>query len=373
MVYLGQAGSPESHERYRRVVAEWLATGRVPRRGDVRGQRKGATVAEVIEAYLRWARSYYLDVEGRPSPGLGPAEAAATPLRELYGATAASEFGPVALRAVRQVMIESGLCRNVVNQRVGRVKGMFRWAVAEELVPASVLTALSAVDPLRKGRSGARETEPVRPVPDEHVDAVLPFLPPTLRAMVRLQRLTGMRSGEVCVLRTRDVDTSGDVWLYRPGSHKTAYRGHERVVRIGPQAKAVLGPFMRSDQPAAFVFTPQRACAERRAERRDPSILQTAACRGGGRGSDATGRRYNPRSYRRALSYAMGAASGAGVLAVGDFWHPHQLRHRHATAVRQARGLDAARVLLGHRTLAQTLEYAEADETLASAVALELG
>ena len=37
---------------------------------------------------------------------------------------------------------------------------------------------------------------------------VLPFLPPTLHAMVKLQRLTGMRSGELCVLRTCDVDTS---------------------------------------------------------------------------------------------------------------------------------------------------------------------
>jgi hypothetical protein len=48
----------------------------------------------------------------------------------------------------------------------------------------------------------------VKPVPDDHVNAVLRFLPPTLRAMVELQRLTGMRSGELCVLRSCDVDSA---------------------------------------------------------------------------------------------------------------------------------------------------------------------
>jgi integrase len=67
---------------------------------------------------------------------------------------------------------------------------------------------------------------------------------------------------------------------------------------------------------------------------------------------------------RRALS--------AGTLGKDDFWHPHQLRHSHATEVRRARGLEAARVLLGHRTVEQTLEYAEADARLASSIALDL-
>jgi site-specific recombinase XerC len=69
----------------------------------------------------------------------------------------------------------------------------------------------------------------------------------------------------------------------------------------------------------------------------------------------------------------MRQAADAGKLAERDFWHPHQLRHRHATEIRQTRGLEAARVLLGHRTLSQTLEYAEADARVAEALAQELG
>jgi integrase len=367
MVYLGRAGTPGSHERYRRAIAEWLATGRPPRRA---ADAAAMTVAQLAGVYLRWARGYYLGSDGRPSPGLGPVQAAARALLALYGSTPAAAFGPVALRAVRQHMVAAGLCRNVVNQRTACVKRIFRWGVAEELVPANVLQGLAAVDPLRGGRSGARETPPVRPVPDAHVEAVLPFLPPTLAAMVRLQRLTGMRSGELCILRTGDVDTNSDVWIFRPASHKTHYRGHQRSVYLGPQARAVLEPWLRPDVPDAFVFSPSRAVRERlarrRADRRGGPAPASVDAHDDGAGAD----RYGPRSYRRALRYAMDAAARAGTPA--QRWHPHQLRHRHATAVRESKGLEAARVLLGHRSLAQTLEYAAADSAAAAALAREL-
>ena len=46
--------------------------------------------------------------------------------------------------------------------------------------------------------------------------------------MVRFQQLAGCRPGEVRTLRPRDVDTNGDVWVYRPESHKTEHTGRER-------------------------------------------------------------------------------------------------------------------------------------------------
>jgi integrase len=373
MIYLGAANTPESFERYRRVLGEWLATGRAPKRKSE--STAALTVNEVVEEYLRWARQYYLDADGIASAGLAPVEAAAKTLKALYGTTVAVEFGPIAFKAIRLAMIEEGLCRNVINQRASCIKRIFRWAVGEERLPASVLQALSAVEPLRVGRSAARESRAVRPVPDEHVHAVLPFLPLTLQAMVRLQRLTGMRSGELCVLRTCDVDMSKEVWVYRPRSHKTAYRGHNRAVPIGPKGQAVLKPFLRADTPHAYVFSPQRALAERRgcanraaaksADERKAAVVSVP--------SRDSSNRYKPRSYNRALHYAMKRAEAAGNLAKSQFWHPHQLRHRHATEIRQSRGLEAARVLLGHRTLSQTLEYAEADAGVASALAKDLG
>lgn len=110
-------------------------------------------------------------------------------------------------------MVDAGLSRGVINQRVGRIKRVFKWAVAEELVPEPVHRALLAVEGLKAGRSAARETDRVEPVPDGHVDAVLPFLSGPLRAMVRAQRLTGMRPGEAALMRGCDLDTTGAVWV----------------------------------------------------------------------------------------------------------------------------------------------------------------
>src|SRR5205823_5976804 len=104
----------------------------------------------------------------------------------------------------------------------GRVKRVFKWAVAEELVPPSVHQALAAVTGLQRGRTPARESEPVSPVDDARVTAVLPFLNRHVRGLIEFQRLTGCRPGEACQVRQCDIDTSGPVWFFRPVQHKTA-------------------------------------------------------------------------------------------------------------------------------------------------------
>jgi integrase len=54
-------------------------------------------------------------------------------------------------------------------------------------------------------------------------------------------------------------------------------------------------------------------------------------------------------------------------------WHPHQFRHNAATRIRKERGLDAARAILGHRSLAITEVYAELDQGLAADTMRQLG
>ncbi|MGA2069163.1 MAG: hypothetical protein ABSG86_29690 [Thermoguttaceae bacterium] len=159
-------------------------------------------------------------------------------------------------------MVEAGLCRGVVKARVGRIKRAFKWAVAEELVPPSLYHALQAVAGLTFGRSKARETEPVRPVPDLYVAVVLPFVTPHVAAMIKLQRLTGMRSREPAIMRPCDIDTSGDVWIYEPSDHKGRWRGQRKQIPLGPEAQKILQPFLNRD-PQAFLFSPQEAEAWR--------------------------------------------------------------------------------------------------------------
>ena len=54
-------------------------------------------------------------------------------------------------------------------------------------------------------------------------------------------------------------------------------------------------------------------------------------------------------------------------------WHPHQLRHNAATRLRKEYGIEAARVVLGHRSAAITEVYAEIDHAKAAEIMLRVG
>ena len=259
---LGRHGTPESRAEYDRLLAEWLATGRPPKPA---GSAPGAdlSVDRLASEYVDYADDYYVR-DGRRTSEPANIRLALEAVCELYGHTPAREFGPLRLQTVRRVWIDSKLCRNEVNRRFQRIVRMFRWAVGEELVPLSTYQALRVVPVLRRGQAGVRESEPVRPVPDASVDAIRPYVSRQVWAMVELQRLTGMRSGEVRTMRTVDVDTSGPVWAYTPRTHKTKDFGHERKVYLGPLAQQVLRPWLRAD-PAAALFQPREAVAEYRA------------------------------------------------------------------------------------------------------------
>src|SRR5262249_12827500 len=138
------------------------------------------------------------------------------------------------------------------------------WSVSEGLVPASVWHGLRAVEGLKKGRCGARESAPVKAVPDTLVDAIRPHVSRQVWAMIELQRLTGMRPGAGTIMRTMDINTSGAIWEYRPDSHKSQHHDRDRVIFIGPKAQAILKPWLRTVLDA-YLFSPREAVAERTA------------------------------------------------------------------------------------------------------------
>lgn len=68
-------------------------------------------------------------------------------------------------------------------------------------------------------------------------------------------------------LRKQDIDRRGKVWTSFIGGHKTEHHGHERRLYFGPEAQAVLAPFLvRPDD--AYLFSPREAERERREVRR---------------------------------------------------------------------------------------------------------
>lgn len=364
--YLGKYGSPESRAEYDRVVGEWLVGGRrAPGKADSPGT--DLTINELILAYLGFADGYYVK-DGRPTTEPRDIRLAIRPLRRLYAHSPAGEFGPLALKAVRGQLIESGLCRTEVNKRIGRIVRAFKWAVGEEILPASVYHALRAVPGLRRGRTTARESAPVRPVPDALVDAVRPHVARQVWAMIELQRLTGMRPGEVTALRTADVDRTGPVWIYTPAGHKTEHHGKRRCIALGPRARDALGPWLRSEE-AAYLFSPREAMAERQAakrQRRRTPVQPSQRDRRKRAARRVPGGRYDVAAYNRAIEYG---CRKAGV----PKWHPHQLRHNVATRLRKEFGLDTARAVLGHSSTAVTEIYAELDGAKAAEAMERIG
>ncbi len=95
---------------------------------------------------------------------------------------------------------------------------------------------MQAVEGLRRGRTKARDGEPVRPVSDEDIEATLAKLPAVVRDMVRVPRLTGCRSTELCIIRPGDIDRTETGWRYRPAVHKTEHHDRDRVIFLGPLA-----------------------------------------------------------------------------------------------------------------------------------------
>jgi hypothetical protein len=158
--YLGQYDSPESRQKYDQLIAEWLAGGR----SAIIEPHVALTVTELLAAYWAHAETYY-QKDGKPTSQQDRVKRSLGVVRDLYGAIRARDFGPVALAAVRQRMIDFGWCRRVVNQRVDCVKRAWKWAVSHELIPAGVYEALRALPGLRRGRTAApeaafAETEP---------------------------------------------------------------------------------------------------------------------------------------------------------------------------------------------------------------------
>ncbi len=376
-VYLGKYNSPESWEKYHRLIGEWLTNGRKSRLvSDDPHRLVNLSINEMLLAYWQFAKTYY-SKDGRPTKELACMREALRPLRQLYGSTNAREFGPKALKAVRQDMIDGSLCRGLINHRIGRIKRVFKWAVAEELIPPHVYHGLQAVSGLRYGRTQARETAPIKPVDDTWVDAVLPYVSPPVAAMIQLQRLTDMRPCEVVVMRPCDIDQAGDIWIYEPYDHKNRWRGHERKIPLGPRTQEIVRPFLNRE-PNAFLFSPQEAeqwrHAQRRRLRKTPMTPSQAKRKPRSSPKRPKRDRYDTAAYRGAIVYGIRKANrhrnGNGEV---PHWHPLQIRHSRGTAVRHRYGLDAAQPALGHARADVTQVYAEKNMQLAIRIAREMG
>jgi integrase len=382
--YLGRWNSSESRAEYARIIGE-IGVAASPAMA-VKTLDRELSINELILTFLRHADTHYRRADG--SATQEPVEYRLTLriVRELYGHTPAKDFGPLALKTVRQAMIDRSLCRNLVNQRIGRIKRMFNWALSEQLIPYGVIVALKSVTGLQRGRTTAPDSEPVGPVDDSTVNATLPFLTRHVRGLIRFQQLTGCRPGEACSLRRVDIDASGAVWLYRPANHKLAYRGKPRVIPLGPQVQSLLAEYP-TDKDDEAIFSPARSMVEtsalRSQNRKTPryaSHMERNEKKRVKSKQRPAGDCYTTLSLGRAVAKAVKRANTRRLKMAGEgnydlipHWHPNQLRHSHGTRVRAMFGLEAAQVSLGHSRADVTQIYAERNLALAVNVAEKLG
>jgi len=384
--YLGTFGSPKSKEAYSRFIAELAASPVTTPAPTPVKSAAGLTVVELADAYWQFCQGYYRKKDGTSSGWLDHIHLVLhRHLADLYGHRPAAGFGPKAFKTIRQRLVDAGNSRPYVNKLMPIVARCFKWGAAEELVPGSIYQDLRCVEGLKKGRTAAREPAPILPVEEALVEATLPHLPQIVADMVRFQRLTGCRPGEVCQLRPMDLDRGGEVWQYRPASHKTEHHGRERVIFVGPQAQAVIMLYLVRE-PTEHCFSPAESETKRHVEmraRRKSKVQPSQRNRRKARPLRAPATSYTKDSYARAIRRGVTTANkaiqkdaelfGIDNPALLAYWAPNRLRHTRATQVRRQFGLEAAQVILGHAKADVTQVYAERDHALADDVMKKIG
>lgn len=326
--YLGKHGTFESMQKYSVLVAEHCS-GAVIEHGHRISADSGLTIAELVLVYLKYAQTYYLK-NGKLTDEVACIKSAVRSLVELYPDLPANDFGPIALKAVRQRMIDGGtMCRSFINKSIGRIRRMFRHGVEHELIEPAVLQKLEAVSPLLTGRTQAKDHAPREVVPQANIDRVREKVPQRTRDLMDLMLLCGARPGELVSLTGNMIDRRGEIWLARLVDHKTVHHGKSRVLIFGPKAQLILRRYLPKDLSKRLF----------QIARNTFSNHITAAC---------------------------------DELKVTRF-SAHWLRHNAASRLREEHGLDVAQIMLGHSSANMTELYAHLNLNKAIEVARDAG
>lgn len=353
------------------------------------------TVDALIERYLEHAREFYVRDDGRPTGEADNLYYGLAPLVALFGKARADDMRPRHIDVFVKSQKRDDVSRQMINTRIRMIKRLLKWGKNKELVTPAPLDACRDYESLKAGK-GFREAKSIRAVPAAQVEQTLRFLPVTIRAMVQLQQTTAMRPEEVCALRLMDIDMGQSPWLYVPEWHKKKWRGQQRRIFLGPNAREILKPFLIPGNTLAPIFSPRQAIKERRGKMPSPRMV---------------GEFYDTRSYRKAIWYACDQAFPLPEIlrrlrveangrkrwrleSVAEWrkrigeekveeargwrkenrWSPNQLRKSGLDAVRRIHGKQAAKSIAGHSRVETTQDfYLSQDDELAQKVAEKAG
>lgn len=370
---------------------------------------KPRTMRQLGEEYLTWYANLY-QRRGRPSSEFAVARRAMDLLvaAEL-GDVPISDFGPLRLQKYQRYLAEDPaqvLARRTINRYVRVVIKAMKFAVAQQLAPASAVTALECVPELRRGARVRRDGKPLRegrkraPIDiTTQLEPVLRAARPMLAAMITAQVYSGMRPQELCELRGRYLAPTADpgvVAYHVPDDYnKTSIYNIIRVVLLGPRAMAAIRPYL-TDDPDAPIFRPELGLAESAARKREsrktplyPSHEAEARRRRRGSAPQGVNETYTTPTYARAVLRACQAAfpypeelrrlpeperrQAARAWRAANWWTPGRLRHTFASAVANAENPVVAQRLLGHSSISTTMRYVTPADQPAVLAALRHG
>lgn len=380
--YCGKFGTPEAWDFYTRLISKWMhrkkfapsQSKEIPISNDF----NTLTIDELILRYFTYSEKYYAN-----SPGeLDKIRLALKPLRDLYGKKLVSEFGPKALKHVRETMTYERyrtriktdslgnkikiqepytLSQRTINQRINIITRMFAWATEEELIPRDIFlaAALKQVKPIRDGRFGVKPPTRVSAADMNTYHALLPHLPRPVKAMLQLINLTTMRSSDVCLMRPMDIDQSEPVWKYLPSVFKrSALSGtKQRIIMFGPESQKILAPFLENRTPETYLFSPKESMEEiflERRKNRKTKVQPSQVSRKKPAPKRTPGLKYDSKSFYAAVQKTL-EKHGLGKL------FPNQVRHGAGGRIRKEFGIEHASKVMGHTHISTTEIYADYD------------
>ena len=357
-VYLGKHGSQESVIAYQQFLENVSDKSEL-----VDWEKTEHTVRDILVAFLPYAEKrysrrqtifYWKQALGYLRP---------------YADLPADRFGPKKLKEIREALVSLGNARKTINQKLGYIKLVFKWAVSEEMCQEGTYRALTTLAPVDEKDEGVPAPRDVKPALWEHVEATIPYVPSVVhQAVIQLLWNTGLRAMNALTMKWSEIDKAGEVWRYTPTSHKLSWKGKTLTVSLGEASQELLLEYQaaRPLKDCDFLFTPWESDASKLSKQStlNPKTWSEAM--------DSVAQRSRSTEYRscKCITAAITrAAKKAGV----PHWWAHMMRHAYADRVQAALGIEAAKAAVGHSSLDMTRHYAGQDEALADKVARELG
>lgn len=282
------------------------------------------TITELVVAYMRFANTHYVK-NGKVTDEVACLKSAVEPLVGMFGTHAASAFGPLMLKAVRQQMVDSGRkCRTTINPHTNRIRRIFQWGVENQLIPVETWLSLKAVAHLKVGKTAARENKRREACDVAVYEAVRAEVKPVIRDIMDLIWRSAAQPCELLNLTSRQIDrSSSEQWIARiPGKHP-------KEILFGPTCREILSQYLLADL--------------------DVPIF---------------------RKKRSTVSNAMKrACERLGLPSITVM----NLRHSAGDIIRASKGIDAAQRMLGHRTRLCTDKFTRPSIEAAIDAAADLG